>query len=69
MCADNHARWHPPGLSYISLLCGLLLDCTVERGGGLWARFGASARQAMDVLMPLLRGSIAAVQYAGIALG
>lgn len=48
---------------------GPFLIALLKEGAKLWAHFGASERQAMDALMPLLRGSIAAVQHAGLAQG
>lgn len=48
---------------------GPFLIALLKEGAKLWAQFGASERQAMDALMPLLRGSMAAVQHAGLANG
>ncbi|MBG7620047.1 DUF2520 domain-containing protein [Herbaspirillum sp. AP02] len=48
---------------------GPFLIALLKEGAKLWAHFGASERQAMDALMPLLRGSVAAVQHAGLAQG
>jgi len=48
---------------------GPFLIALLKEGAKLWAHFGASERQAMDALMPLLRGTVAAVQHAGLANG
>jgi len=48
---------------------GPFLIALLKEGATLWAHFGASERQAMDALLPLLRGTVAAVQDAGLANG
>lgn len=48
---------------------GPFLIALLKEGAKLWAHFGASERQAMEALMPLLRGTMAAVQHAGLANG
>lgn len=48
---------------------GPFLIALLKEGANLWAHFGASERQAMEALLPLLRGTVAAVQDAGLARG
>jgi len=48
---------------------GPFLIALLKEGANLWAHFGASERQAMEALLPLLRGTVAAVQDAGLAKG
>ncbi|EOA06664.1 hypothetical protein HFRIS_000085 [Herbaspirillum frisingense GSF30] len=48
---------------------GPFLIALLKEGAKLWAGFGASERQSMAALIPLLRGTVAAVQDAGLAKG
>lgn len=48
---------------------GPFLIALLQEGVNLWKRFGATERQALDAMLPLLRGSVDAVQDAGLARG
>ncbi|MBB5390657.1 MULTISPECIES: Rossmann-like and DUF2520 domain-containing protein [unclassified Herbaspirillum] len=48
---------------------GPFLIALLKEGAELWARFGATERQAMEAMLPLLRGTVAAAMDGGLARG
>lgn len=48
---------------------GPFLIALLKEGANLWARFGASERQALEAMTPLLQGTLAAVLDGGLAKG
>lgn len=48
---------------------GPFLVALLAEGAGLWQRFGASEQQALQAMVPLLRGTVAAVLDGGLAQG
>ncbi|WP_233149262.1 Rossmann-like and DUF2520 domain-containing protein [Herbaspirillum camelliae] len=48
---------------------GPFLITLLKEGANLWSRFGATERQALDAMTPLLQGTVAAVLDGGLAKG
>jgi len=48
---------------------GPFLIALLKEGANLWKRFGADERQALEAMLPLLRGTVEAVRDGGLAKG
>jgi predicted short-subunit dehydrogenase-like oxidoreductase (DUF2520 family) len=48
---------------------GPFLIALLAEGAALWRKFGASEKQALDALLPLLAGTLSAVRDGGLAQG
>ena len=63
----------PPGVRPLyhasAYYVGPFLIALLQEGAKLWQRFGANEQQAMRAMVPLLRGSVAAVLDGGLAKG
>lgn len=63
----------PPGIRPLyhasAYYVGPFLVALLSEGSKLWKRFGATERQAMEAMMPLLHGTLAAVMDGGLARG
>lgn len=63
----------PPGVRPLyhasAYYVGPFLIALLKEGAKLWQRFGATERQAMDAMVPLLQGTVAAVMDGGLARG
>jgi len=63
----------PPGTRALyhasAYYVGPFLIALLSEAATLWHAFGATERQALDALLPLLSGTVAAVQDAGLARG
>ncbi|MFT0532585.1 Rossmann-like and DUF2520 domain-containing protein [Castellaniella hirudinis] len=61
---DARVRYHASG-GYASQHVHALLADAVR----LWQSWGATEQQAMDALLPLLRGTVASIAHSGVAAG
>lgn len=63
----------PPGVRPLyhasAYYVGPFLIALLQEGSKLWQRFGASESQALQAMLPLLRGTVAAVLDGGLARG
>lgn len=62
--AGHRARYHASAYYVGPFLIALLAE-----GAALWRSFGATEQQAMEALLPLLRGTVSAVVDGGLAKG